>query len=248
MASYDPGTKSVVVRIVYDGSGLAGKTRTLRWVSETFAARTGPLYVPAESASGRTLYFDWLELDGGHFVNEAGRAHPLRVELVTVPGQSAYVQRRYGLLRSCDAVISVLDSTPKGLRRAAPGLRFLHAALAELGSAAPPLVVQANKQDLPFAQSAASVRRALSIGADVDVVETSAATGAGVREALVKAIQRARGHVRGALGGRAPTWLAPNQSTPESLYRRMRAFEAVHADHLPGELLADRLLGEQLRA
>lgn len=245
MASYDPSTRSVIVRILYDGLGLAGKTRSLRHVREAFSSRSGRLYVPEENAHGRTLFFDWLELDAGRilFERERGLAdYALRVELVTVPGQSVYVQRRWSLLRSADAVIAVVDSTPAGLRRGAHGVRFLRAAFEQLGLPVPPLVVQANKQDLAGAARAESVRAQLELEPELDIVEASALTGMGIRETLLKAIKHARGSVQAQLEGRAPSTLPRAEGDPERLYRRMVAVESERGDRLEGELLADRLL------
>lgn len=64
MASYDAARGCYVVRIVYDGPGLAGKTTNLKEVCNFVSAkRRSELYTPAE-LKGRTMFFDWLEVDG----------------------------------------------------------------------------------------------------------------------------------------------------------------------------------------
>lgn len=247
MASFDPASGAVVVRILYDGLGLAGKTRSLRCVRDSFPSRSGQLYVPEENATGRTLYFDWLEIDAGRIVLDRGShddIHPLRVELLTVPGQSVYAQRRYTLLRSADAVIAVIDSTPAGLHRGAIGIRFLRAAFDALDAPPPPLLVQANKQDLPDALRQPAVRTALGLSAGDDVVETSAATGEGIRVAFLKAIQRARDHLSLQLGDRPVTSLPRAENDPEAVYRQLQIDELERGDHLEGELLADQVIGD----
>src|SRR5690349_21561862 len=113
MAFYDARADAIVIRVVYDGLGTAGKTTNIDRIWEQFsAARQGDVYTP-EVVRGRTLYFDWLELAAGRV---EGRR--LRCQVITVPGQLAYVQRRWELLRYPDAIVAVCDSDPASLRRA----------------------------------------------------------------------------------------------------------------------------------
>lgn len=245
VASFDAATGTVVVRILYDGLGLAGKTQSLRCVRDSFPTRSGRLYVPEENSAGRTLYFDWLEIDAGHIAFDRGASnevHPLRVELLTVPGQSVYAQRRYTLLHSADALIVVVDSTPDGLNRGAFGMRFLRAAFDSFEGVAPPLLIQANKQDLPTAVRAPGVRSTLGLSPKDEVVETSARDGEGIRFAFVRAIQRARNHVTALLDGQPASSLPAAENDPEAVYRRLQAAELEHGDNLEGEILVDRLL------
>lgn len=241
MASYDPSTRTIVARILYDGLGMAGKTRSLRRIQEFFSSRSGAIYVP-EERKGRTLYFDWLELDAGRIDD-----YSLRVQLMTVPGQWVYVQRRWSLLRSPDAIIVVIDSTPEGRHRGAYAMRFLRAALDQMGSGAAPIVVQANKQDLPDAARGDELRAELQIDPSVPVVEASAENGDGIRMALVMAIQAARDHIRRQLDGQPPTTLPPIESDPEQIYQQMRQAEIDHGDTLEGEMLAEQVLNESER-
>ena len=242
MASFDPTTNTVVARILYDGLGMAGKTRSLRRVQEYFSTRSGAIYVP-EERKGRTLYFDWLELDAGWF-----EEHPLKVQLVTVPGQWVYVQRRWSLLQSPDAIIGVVDSTPEGVHRATYAMRFLRAALAQAaeqsGAEPAPLLVQANKQDLPDAARGDVIRERLALGDGVPIIEASAETGQGIREVLVRAIQGAREHIRRTLKGAPLTSLPINDSDPERIYEHLRRAETERGDSLEGEMRAEQVLAE----
>src|SRR5687767_2395674 len=102
MAVIDSTQDALVVRIVYDGPPMAGKTTSLR----TLAAKLGsPLQTPAE-IDGRTLYFDWLDYTGGLF---EGRR--IRCQIVSVPGQASLASRRRALLETADAVVFVSDTT-----------------------------------------------------------------------------------------------------------------------------------------
>jgi signal recognition particle receptor subunit beta len=233
MAHYDEARGAIVARILYDGLGTAGKTSSLRRLREILSQRSGEIYVPEEHR-GRTLYFDWLEIEAGRLDD-----HPLRVHLMTVPGQWAYVHRRYTLLRSADALIGVVDSTPQGLVRAAYAINFLRRVLARSG--APPLVVQAHKQDLADAAPVDVVRQRLDVV--TPIIGTSAVTGEGLVHSFVTALQSARAHIRHHLGGRAPSTLPPLVESPEELYVRMRE-EARSPEELEGERVLAEVLEE----
>lgn len=233
MAHYDEARGAIVARILYDGLGTAGKTSSLRRLREILSQRSGEIYVPEEHR-GRTLYFDWLEIEAGRLDD-----HPLRVHLMTVPGQWAYVHRRYTLLRSADALIGVVDSTEHGLVRATYAINFLRKVLGRAD--APPLVVQAHKQDLADAASVESVRERLQI--DTPIIGTSATTGDGLVHAFIAALQAAREHIRRDLGGRPPNTLPPLLESPEELYLRMRE-EARSPEELEGERVLAEVLEE----
>ena len=183
MAAFDPRESRLVVRIVYDGPANAGKTTNVRQLCRFFTTmRRGELVTPEERA-GRTLFFDWVHLDGGLVAG-----YPLRCQLVTVPGQAVLADRRRHVLTTADAVIFVCESTPDGVHI---GERLL-ATLRDGGAAAGvPLVVQANKQDVPGALDSVALGARLGLNAAVPVVEARAQEGAGVRETLVLAIRAA---------------------------------------------------------
>ena len=77
MAILDPRSDAVVIRVVYDGAPMAGKTTSVRALGRGLG---GEVASPAE-VSGRTLYFDWLDYTGGLF---EGRR--IRCQIISVPG------------------------------------------------------------------------------------------------------------------------------------------------------------------
>src|SRR6188768_563738 len=87
MPSFDSARDCHIVRIVYDGPGIAGKTTNLQRICDVIpSSRRSEMYTPAE-LKGRTMFFDWLEIDGPA---QGGQA--LKFQLITVPGQ---VERSY---------------------------------------------------------------------------------------------------------------------------------------------------------
>ncbi|MEZ4406985.1 MAG: ADP-ribosylation factor-like protein [Polyangiales bacterium] len=219
MAVYDPSRGAVTVRVVYDGLGTAGKTTNIRQIHALFTlARQGDVVVPEEHR-GRTLFFDWLELDAG-YVDE----HRLRMQVLTVPGQFVYAPRRWALLRDPDAVVEVCDSSPAGVERSRYAMRFLRALLARQGSDVP-VIVQANKQDVPGALSGEALRAALELDADARVVEATAHDGGGVRSTLVFALLAARERARAQIARVGVGGLPRVTESAEEIYARMRAVE-----------------------
>jgi hypothetical protein len=82
MAAFDPHERKILVRVVYDGPGFAGKTTNIQQLHGFFTdRRRGDLITP-EAKEGRTQFFDWMHLDGGLV-----HGHGLRCQLVSVPGQ-----------------------------------------------------------------------------------------------------------------------------------------------------------------
>lgn len=197
MAVLDPERGAVVVRIVYDGPPFAGKTTSLRSLGRSLLAS---VVTPLEAA-GRTVFFDWMEYTGGIF-----EGHPIRCQLVSVPGQPNLSPRRRALLRDADAVVFVADtSTETHVERSR---EYVGELARLLGAGADPagIVVQANKRDVAGAVPLPRVRQVLGgAAAGVAVLESAAHEGRGVREAFVFAVRLALDRVRELVrAGRLP--------------------------------------------
>jgi signal recognition particle receptor subunit beta len=215
VAVYDSQSKKVVVRVVYDGPGMAGKTTNLEQLCTFFTRqRRSELYTGATAAE-RTLCLDWLQLDGGLV-----RGHELRCHLLTVPGQAVLSRRRQMLLSLADATIFVLESTEQGLLEAKPMWQSM---LACTGgpAAGVPVVLQANKQDQPGALTPAQIRERWEIDASVPVVAAQAATGQGVRETVVLAIRATAVRLQEELLGNGIGVREGRYETGEELERRI---------------------------
>lgn len=187
MAIYDVESNRIVIRVVYDGPANAGKTTNLRKLEGFFTRqRRSDLYTPAETPDGRTLFFDWLQLEGG-IVGGIG----LRSQLVTVPGQPALAGRRRRLLSLADAVVLVCESTQSGLDAARATAASMFDTLAAFGMSSTPVIVQANKQDSDDAIEPALVASRIGLPAGTRVIGARASEGHGVRETVVLAIRAA---------------------------------------------------------
>src|ERR1700761_7968186 len=152
MAVIDPRNDTVVIRVVYDGAPMAGKSTSVGVLGRGLGSS---VYTPAE-VSGRTLYFDWLDYTGGLF---EGRR--IRCQIISVPGQATLAPRRRRLLESADVIVFVGDSSPAGFITDRAYLSGLSRVLDGLPGPPVGLVLQANKRDHPHAVPMQSIRSML---------------------------------------------------------------------------------------
>ncbi len=213
MAVIDETRGVLVVRIVYDGPALSGKTTSLQALARGVGSRVA---TPAE-ANGRTLFFDWVDYVGGIF---DGRQ--IRCQIVSVPGQRELAHRRQLLLASADAVVLVLDTRREEWDF---GVSWVKETMPHCRAQEPPVgvVLQANKRDTATAVPADEMRTTLARIAPVAVIPSSATSGDGIREAFVLAVRLALDRVRAlAASGRLAKG-KPAEDNPDELFARMRA-------------------------
>jgi signal recognition particle receptor subunit beta len=183
MASFDSTRNCHVVRVVYDGPGFAGKTTNLQHVCKVIpATRRSEMYTPAQ-LKGRTMFFDWLELDG-----PAQGGVALKFHLITVPGQIERNYRRRPLVEMADVLVFVCDASPKQIPDTLRTFARLRASMKRRSSPVP-LVLQANKQDIEGSLQPHQLRKKLNVETGVPMITASASTGRGVKETLTTAIR-----------------------------------------------------------
>ncbi len=183
MASYDSERNCYVVRIVYDGPGLAGKTTNLERICQRVPTESRSEMVTPAALKGRTMFFDWLEVSGPP-IHDKG----LRFQLISVPGQAQRNYRRRPLVDVADVVVLVCDPTPAGIRDTQRVWAQLRVSAQSRGVDVP-VVLQANKQDLDGLMSDVQLRRRLRVADSVPLVRAVAVTGKGVWETLVTAMR-----------------------------------------------------------
>lgn len=219
MAAFDEKRDCVVVRVVYDGPAFAGKTTNLQRICELFPVeRRTELYTPG-ALKGRTMFFDWLEVESG----KAG-AHRMRFQLLTVPGQKQRNYRRRPLVELADAIVLVCDCSPDRLE----DTRYVWSRLSEYIKRREqplPLVLQANKQDAPGALSPQQILEELRIDGPVPIVSAQASEGVGVKETLVTAMRAALVPLKATLEGGGIQALSTRVATAEGLFNAMLELE-----------------------
>ncbi|MDF3066065.1 MAG: gliding motility protein MglA [Polyangiaceae bacterium] len=215
MASFDSERKCHVVRIVYDGPGFAGKTTNLKRVHEIIPpSRRSEIVTPAE-LKGRTMFFDWLEIEGPR---QGGVG--LYFQLITVPGQIERNYRRRPLVAMADVVVFVCDSSPGAIADTQRTFARLRASIKRRTEPVS-LIVQANKQDVEGALTPAVLRRKLRLDGSIPMISSNAANGDGVRATLNEAM---RVGVR-ALKGAELTPLLAEFANADNLFDHVLTFE-----------------------
>ncbi|MBN2193946.1 MAG: GTPase domain-containing protein [Polyangiaceae bacterium] len=180
MAVVNPLSREVVLKVVYYGPGLGGKTSSLQHVhAHTRPEHRGKM-VSLATPVDRTLYFDYLPIR-----IPAVRGLGVRLQLFTVPGQVYYNATRKLVLTGADAVVFVADSQRVRLESNLESLDNLRENLREHGRelGEMPHVLQYNKRDLPETVSLEELDRELNAHGAVSL-GTVATKGEGVFEAL----------------------------------------------------------------
>lgn len=185
MPTVSHARKEVLLKIVYYGPGLGGKTTNLEYIH----GHTRPEYrgklLSLRTETERTLFFDLLPVDLGSF-----KGYGVRLHLCTVPGQVAYDKTRRMILRHVDGVVFVVDSQPATMDSNYQSLANLATNL-RLEGADPervPVVVQFNKRDLTGVMAIDEIRGALGIPDGVPGLEASAKYGRGVFDTLKRIV------------------------------------------------------------
>jgi hypothetical protein len=217
MAVLDPRSDTVIIRVVYDGAPMAGKSTSVSALGRGLGA---DVYSPAD-VGGRTLYFDWLDYTGGLF-----EGHRIRCQIISVPGQATLAPRRRRLLESADAIVFVGDSTPAGFHADRGYLDGLYRILARLGGPPVGVVLQANKRDHPGAVPVVNIRSMLEEKAmRIGVIESVATDGTGIREAFVFAVRLALDRVRELMRTGQLRSMAPKVDSAKDLLDELKRDE-----------------------
>lgn len=180
VAQVNPLTREVLIKLVYYGPGLGGKTTTLQKVHAASPAETRGKIVSLATPVDRTLYFDFMPLRVGPV-----HGYPVRLQLFTVPGQVYFNATRKLVLTGADGVVFVADSRPQQAEENVDSFRNLQGNLLDQGMdpRTMPLCLQYNKRDVPDALPVTGLESVLNYRA-LPAFEASAVNGAGVFETL----------------------------------------------------------------
>lgn len=138
-------TREIILKIVYYGPGLCGKTTNIKFIhSATNPDARGKL-ISLETKAERTLFFDFLPLS-----LPAIRGFQTRVHLYTVPGQLFYSASRKLIMKGADGVVFVADSQRARFEANIISMDDLKENLQSYGYdiESIPFVIQYNKRDL----------------------------------------------------------------------------------------------------
>jgi signal recognition particle receptor subunit beta len=179
--------RELLVKVVYYGPGLSGKTTNLQQIHARTRADVRGRLLTVETHDDRTLFFDLLPV---FFSTASG--YKVKVKLFTVPGQVIHNATRRIVLQNADAVAFIADSRREAGAENNAYWRNLMENMRENGldPEQVPVVIQFNKRDLPDAKTEAEIDQARARGKE-PIVGAVAIRGEGVLETFHEVLTQA---------------------------------------------------------
>ncbi|WP_305042928.1 GTP-binding protein [Geoalkalibacter sp.] len=178
MIEFNPADNKMVLKLVYYGPALSGKTTNLLQLHELLAPEGRGDLMMLDTRDDRTIYFDLLP-----FFLTAPSGLRIKIKVYTVPGQVRHDSTRKAVLQRADGVAFIADSQLSETGNNVASFENLEKNLALVGLdiASIPLVIQFNKRDLPRVVSEADIDRTWR-PTGIPIQMASAVAGAGVLE------------------------------------------------------------------
>jgi mutual gliding-motility protein MglA len=189
MAEWIPESQKLIVKLVYYGPALSGKTTNLMRLHDLMGTDNCGELMSFETKGDRTLFFDLLPL---MILSDNG--FRIKIKLYTVPGQVAHDATRKAVLSRADGVVFVADSENSQAISNFESFDNLekNAGRVGLDFERLPLVVQFNKRDLADIVSEEEVlRRWQPTG--LPITFGSALKGNGVLETFSRLLEKTYG-------------------------------------------------------
>lgn len=182
MIEFDALEKRMVLKLVYYGPAMSGKTTNLLALHDLLNKQGRGDLMMLDTKDDRTIYFDLLP-----FFLELPSGLKIKLKVYTVPGQVKHDATRKAVLQRADGIAFIADSQTAEVANNAESFENLEKNLAcvGLGIEHIPLVVQFNKRDLTDIVPEADIRRVWE-PAGVPVLMASALAGWGVVETFAK--------------------------------------------------------------
>lgn len=175
------------LKLVFWGPGASGKTTLLRHLATRLSPLTVSERIEISTSEDHTLLSDYLalELPLNTFV--------ILLHLVTTTGQRRLLVTREFAAAGADGVLFIADSQPNAMTDNRRSYEELRAYIGATGRLIP-VVIMANKQDLPGCLSAEAVSRHLQPPPETPVFGASALFGSGVQVVFQRLVQDVLAH------------------------------------------------------
>jgi signal recognition particle receptor subunit beta len=176
MVQINMAAREIVLKVVYYGPALSGKTTNLQQLHAMLDPESRGKMVTLDTKDDRTLYFDFLPIEFG-----TSSGFSVKLKVFTVPGQVMHKSTRKVVLAGADAVAFIADSQRASASANAYSFRDMEANLKSNGLdfESLPKVVQFNKRDLPDIKPLGEIRKAWG---DIPTFPAVATKGEGVVE------------------------------------------------------------------
>ncbi|MCG3208565.1 MAG: Mutual gliding-motility protein MglA [Anaerolineae bacterium] len=172
--------RELILKIVYYGPALSGKTTNLQQIHARADPRRRGELVALKLHEDRTLYFDFLQLELGKISGLSPKIH-----LYSVPGQNHFEASRKLVVRGADGIVFVADSAACRTNANIEAWESMQAQLQALNLPANPIpvVIQLNKRDVPNAMPVPLLKSIFKVSHQA-TFESVATTGQGVFDTL----------------------------------------------------------------
>ncbi len=150
MVQFNLSQREILLKLVYYGPALSGKTTNLQAIHELLDPSARGRLMTLDTANDRTLFFDLLPV---FFASRSG--FKFKLKLYTVPGQVMHNSTRRIVLAGADGVAFIADGQRSEARANNEAWRGMVENLKQnnIDPAVIPTVIQFNKYDLPDVRS-----------------------------------------------------------------------------------------------
>lgn len=191
MIEYDEIEQRMVLKLVYYGPAMSGKTTNLLKLHDILSLEGRGELMLLDTKDDRTIYFDLLPF---FFIAPAGLK--IKVKVYTVPGQVRHDATRKAVLTRVDGVAFIADSQVSEAANNVESFGNLEKNLAFTGLDIEkiPLVIQFNKRDLRDITPEAEIKKTWE-PTGVPVFMASALEGYGVLETYRRLVELTYEHI-----------------------------------------------------
>lgn len=186
MIEYNEKEQRMILKLVYYGPAMSGKTTNLLQLHELLTQEGRGELMVLDTTDDRTIYFDLLP-----FFVVAPSGLKIKVKVYTVPGQVRHDATRKAVLQRTDGVAFIADSQICETANNLASFESLenNLSLVGLDIDSVPLVIQFNKRDLPTIVAEEDIHRTWG-PTGIPVTLASAISGAGVVETFACLVGR----------------------------------------------------------
>ena len=181
MVQFNTRANEILLKLVYYGPGLSGKTTNLQSLHSMCSDEQRGEMFSVNTQEDRTLFFDLLPINLGYIYGNA-----IHLQIYTVPGQVQYDASRRVVLGGADGVVFVADSSEAKMQDNVDSLSNLYHNLNanRLNIKQIPFVLQYNKRDLADSMAVGVMNRRLNFRS-VPYFESVANRGTGVLDTFL---------------------------------------------------------------
>jgi len=191
MIEFDELEQRMVLKLVYYGPALSGKTTNLLQLHDLLVREGRGDLMMLDTADDRTIFFDLLP-----FFLKTPSGLKIKIKVYTVPGQVRHDATRKAVLQRADGIAFIADSQLIEASNNFESFDNLERNLAFVGLNIDkvPLVIQFNKRDLDNVISEAEIRRTWE-PTGIPVQMATALNGQGVIETFARLAELTYDHI-----------------------------------------------------